>query len=187
MLTDATGIAGLGVPTRLAVRTDGGEVRVDVPSSGLVEVPLPDGPTDSVAVEVLDTDEGPPASVLTGLVTVDLDGVAVTESVVAPSDRPDPADAVLLSGGLPGSDACVHPEDDVVCFGDGGRDPEGGAPALAAVHRGRRWHLRRQRDGRRVALGSTSLPGLAIPGVGRPGEQQSHDGGRRPAGGARRR
>ena len=164
VLTDRDRFAGLGVPTRLAVRTDRGEVRVDVPSSGLVEVPLPDGPTDSVAVEVLDTDEGPPASVLTGLVTVDLDGVAVTESVVAPSDRPDPADAVLLSGGLPGSDPCVHPEEDVVCFGDGGRDPEGGAllsRRFTAAGGGTydasgtvapsRW--------------STSLPGLEVPGV----------------------
>ena len=31
---------------------------------------------------------------------------------------PSQAGAVLLSGGLPGSDGCVHPEDDVVCFGD---------------------------------------------------------------------
>ncbi len=127
VLTDKDRHPGLGVPDRLAVRTDAGEVRADVPASGLVEVALPDGLTESVSVEVLDTDEGDPASVLTGLVALDLPGLAVTESVVAPHDRAEPAGTVLLSGGIPGSDACVHPERDVVCFGDGGRDPEGGA------------------------------------------------------------
>ena len=127
VLADRDRHPGLGVPTRLAVRTDAGEVRVDVPESGVVEVPLPAGPTGSVAVEVLDTDRGAPGGVLTGLAEVGLDDLAVQETVVAPSGRADPADVVLLSGGLPGSDGCVHPEDDVVCFGTGGRDPEGGA------------------------------------------------------------
>ena len=127
VLTDRDRFPGLGVPTRLAVRTDAGEVRVDVPTSGLVEVPLPDRVTDSVAVEVLDTDRGRPTQVLTGLATVDLDDVVVRESVVGPDDRREVADEVLLSGGLPGSDGCVQPEGDVVCFGEGGRDPEGGA------------------------------------------------------------
>ena len=109
VLTDEDRYPGLGVPTRLAVRTDAGEVRADVPASGVVEVALPDGPTGSVAVEVLDTDEDDPASVLTGLASVDLPGVAVTESVVGPSDRSEPAGTVLLSGGLPGPTRACTP------------------------------------------------------------------------------
>jgi arabinofuranan 3-O-arabinosyltransferase len=165
VLTDRDRHPGLGVPTRLAVRTDAGEVRAEVPASGLAEVALPDGPTDSVAVEVLDTDKGDPASVLTGLVSVDLPDVSVTEWVVGPSRRAEPAGTVLLSGGLPGSDACVHPEDDVVCFGDGGRDPEGG-PVLS-----RRFTA--QGGGQYDATGTLdvsrwvdTVPGLAAPGVG---------------------
>ena len=41
VLTDRNRHPGLGVPTELAVRTDGGEVRVDVPQTGQVEVALP--------------------------------------------------------------------------------------------------------------------------------------------------
>ena len=41
VLTDKDRHPGLGVPDRLAVRTDAGEVRADVPASGLVEVALP--------------------------------------------------------------------------------------------------------------------------------------------------
>ncbi len=164
VLTDGDRHPGLGVPTRLAVRTDGGEVRADVPASGLVEVALPAGPTDSVAVEVLDTDEGDPATVLTGLVAVDLPGVAVTESVAGPSDRAEPAGTVLLSGGLPGSDACVHPEADVVCFGDGGRDPEGGAVLSRrfTAQGGGQYDATGTLD---VSRWADTVPGLSTPGV----------------------
>ncbi len=127
VLTDRERYPGLGIPTELAVRTDAGDVRVDVPESGQVEVVLPTGATSSMSVEVLDTDRGEPGTVLTGLADVALDDLAVQESVVAPSGRAQPTDVVLLSGGLSGSDGCVHPEDDVICFGEGGRDPEGGA------------------------------------------------------------
>ncbi len=164
VLTDEDRYPGLGVPTRLAVRTDAGEVRADVPASGVVEVALPDGPTGSVAVEVLDTDEDDPASVLTGLASVDLPGVAVTESVVGPSDRSEPAGTVLLSGGLPGSDACVHPEDAVVCFGGGGRDPEGGAllSRRFTAQGGGRYDATGTLD---VSRWADTVPGLATPGV----------------------
>lgn len=127
VLTDRDRYPGLGVPTRLAVRTDAGEVLTRVPGSGHVEVPLPEGATDEVVVEVVDTDRGAAGDTLTGLASVDLAGVDVQESVAAPDDRADPTGTVLLSGGLPGSDGCVQPEGDVVCFGQGGRDPEGGA------------------------------------------------------------
>ncbi len=127
VLTDRERHPGLGVPTRLAVRTDAGETRVDVPRSGRVEVRLPEGESDSVAVEVLATDRGRPVGVLTGLTEVQLDDIAVRETVVAPAERGGLAEEILLSGGLPGSDGCVHPEGDVVCFGEGAHDPEGGA------------------------------------------------------------
>ena len=135
------------------VRTDTGEVRVDVPASGRVEVPLPGGATGAVTVEVLETDEGDPGEVLTGLVAVDLDGVSATEAVVAPTDRADPADAVLLSGGLPGSDGCVQPEEAVVCYGEGGRDGEGGAVLARRFTAAGGGRLRGERDARRLAVG----------------------------------
>lgn len=127
VLTDRDRYPGLGVPTHLALRTDRGEVRVDVPASGRVDVALPPGATRTVAVEVVETDDGDPVGVLTGLVALDLEGVTATEAVLAPDDRADRSDTVLLSGGLPGSDGCVQPEEEVVCFGEGGRDAEGGA------------------------------------------------------------
>jgi len=164
VLTDRDRYPGLGVPTDLAVRTDAGEVRVAVPASGQVEVALPPGATGSVAVEVLDTDRGDPRTVLTGLADVALDDLRVHETVVAPGVRAEPADVVLLSGGLSGSDACVHPEEDVVCFGQGGRDPEGGA-TLSRRFPG-------AGGGSYVASGTlvpsrwaTTLPGLDAPGV----------------------
>jgi arabinofuranan 3-O-arabinosyltransferase len=164
VVTDRDRFPGLGVPTELAVRTDAGEARVDVPKSGLVEVRLPDGVTDSVAVEVLDTDRGRPAKVLTGLATVGLDDIVVNESVVGPGDRAEVADEVLLSGGLPGTDGCVQPEGKVVCFGEGSRDPEGGAVLS------RRFTAA---GGEEYATTGTlvasqwaaSIPGLAAPGV----------------------
>ena len=96
--------------------------------------------------------------------TVDLDGVAVTESVVAPGDRAEPAGTVLLSGGLPGSDGCVHPEDDVVCFGDGGRDPEGGAVLSRrfTAQGGGQYDATGTLD---VSRWADTVPGLATPGV----------------------
>ena len=99
-----------------------------------------------------------------GLASVDLPGVAVTESVVGPSDRSEPAGTVLLSGGLPGSDACVHPEDDVVCFGGGGRDPEGGAllSRRFTAQGGGRYDATGTLD---VSRWADTVPGLATPGV----------------------
>ena len=70
VITDRDRHPGLGVPSRLAVRTDAGEVRVDVPASGQVEVPLPRGDHRLVTIEVLDTDRGEPGTVLTGLADV---------------------------------------------------------------------------------------------------------------------
>ena len=75
VLGDRDRYAGLGVPTRLEVRTDTGSVRVDVPRSGRVDIPLPGGVTRTLAVEVIETDDGDPAGVVTGLVAVDLDGI----------------------------------------------------------------------------------------------------------------
>jgi arabinofuranan 3-O-arabinosyltransferase len=164
VITDRDRHPGLGVPSRLAVRTDAGEVRVDVPASGQVEVALPEGTTDTVTVEVLDTDRGEPGTVLTGLVDVTLDDLEVQEGVVAPNGPAQPAGVVVLSGGLRGSDGCVHPDDDVVCFGDGGRDPEGGATLS------RRFTA--AGGGSYGATGTMvasrwapTLPGLATPGV----------------------
>ena len=107
----------------------------------------------AVAVEVLETDEGAPGEVLTGLVAVDLDGVTMTEAVVAPDDRADPVDAVLLSGGLPGSDGCVQPEGVVVCYGEGGRDGEGGAVLARRFTAAGGGRLEAERDARRLPLG----------------------------------
>ena len=125
---------------------------------------LPAGPTRSVAIEVLQTDDGEPGEVLTGLADVDLDGVSATESVVAPAGRVEPADTVLLSSGLPGSDGCVHPEQDVVCFGGGGRDSEGGAVLsrrFTAVGGGAH-----EASGTvDVSRWAGTVPGLAAPGV----------------------
>jgi len=102
--------------------------------------------------------------VLTGLADVDLDGVGATEWVVAPSGRDEPADTVLLSAGLPGSDGCVHPEQDVVCFGAGGRDAEGGAVLsrrFTAVGGGAH-----EASGTvDVSRWAGAIPGLATPGV----------------------
>ena len=164
VLTDRDRYPGLGVPTRLEVRTDGGEVRVDVPESGRVDVRLPAGSTRTVAVEVLATDDGAPAEVLTGLVALDLGGVRSSESVVAPADRADPVDAVLLSAGLPGSDGCVRPEAAMVCYGEGGRDPEGG-PVLSrriGAAGGGSFEASGTLD---VSRWSADLPDLAVPGV----------------------
>lgn len=163
VLTDGDRFPGLGVPTRLLVRTDSGTVPVDVPASGQVDVALPGGPTRTVTVEVLDTDEGAPGQVLTGLVAVDLEGISVTEVVSAPVDRPEPADAVLLSAGLPGSDGCVLPEGAVVCFGEGGRDPEGGAvlSRRVAVAGGESFEA----SGTLSISRWSDLPDLAVPGV----------------------
>ena len=164
VLTDVDRYPGLGVPTRLAVRTDRGAVAVDVPGTGVVDVALPTGPTRSVAVEVVDTDDGEPGEVLTGIADVDLDGVSATEWVVAPSGRSEPADTVLLSPGLPGSDGCVHPEQAVVCFGAGGRDAEGGAVLsrrFTAVGGG----AREASGTMDVSRWARTIPGLATPGL----------------------
>ena len=186
VLTDRDRYPGLGVPTELAVRTDGGEVRVDVPKSGQVEVALPAGVTRSVAVEILDTDRGDPATVLTGLADVALDDLDVQESVVGPSGRPEPADVVLLSGGLSGSDGCVHPEDDVVCFGQGGRDPEGGATLSRRFTAAGGGSRRGVGDPRPVALGDQPSRARHA-GRRRHHEQQPHDGSGRAAAGPGRR
>ena len=66
VLADRERYAGLGVATRLEARTDAGRVQVDVPASGRVEIPLPGGVTRTLAVEVIETDDGDPAGVLTG-------------------------------------------------------------------------------------------------------------------------
>ena len=164
-MTDRDRYPGLGVPTRLAVRTDAGEVRVDVPASGLVEVALPDGPTDSVTVEVLDTDQGDPASVLTGPgPSTCLDDLAVhrVASWLPAGARNRPAWS-CCPGVCRGSDACVHPEDDVVCFGDGGRDPEGGALLSRRFTGAGGGAVRRHRHARRLALGATPFPGWPPP------------------------
>ncbi|HSO65682.1 MAG TPA: alpha-(1-_3)-arabinofuranosyltransferase family protein, partial [Ornithinibacter sp.] len=164
VLTDEDRFPGLGSPTLLAVRTDGGEVRVDVPGTGVVDVPLPPGATGTVSVEVVDTDGGDPGGVLTGLVALDLDGVAATESVVAPDDGADRSDAVLLSGGLPGSDGCVQPDESVVCFGDGGRDAEGGAVLARRVSTagGGTFEASGTLE---VSRWAADPPGLAVPGL----------------------
>ncbi len=164
VLTDRDRYPGLGVPTRLAVRTDAGEVRVDVPASGRVEVPLPGGATRTWPSRCSRPTAATPGEVLTGLVAVDLDGVRATEAVVAPDDRADPADAVVLSGGLPGSDGCVQPEEAVVCFGEGGRDAEGGAVLSRrfTAAGGGRLEAGGTLD---VSRWATDPPGLATPGV----------------------
>jgi arabinofuranan 3-O-arabinosyltransferase len=164
VVTDRERYPGLGVPTRVAVRTDGGEVQADVPGTGVVDVALPAGPTSTVAVEVLATDRGRPSEVLTGLADVGVDGIRAQEQVVAPADRPDRADAVLLSGGLPGSDGCVQPEGDVVCFSGAVRDPEGGA-VLARRFTGA-GGTRYDASGTVLASPwARDLPGLETPGV----------------------
>ena len=84
---------------------------------------------------------------------VDLDGVSATEAVVAPDDRAEPADAVLLSGGLPGSDGCVQPEEAVVCYGEGGRDGEGGAVLARRFTAAGGGRARGERDAGRLAVG----------------------------------
>jgi arabinofuranan 3-O-arabinosyltransferase len=164
VLTDADRHPGLGVPTRLELRVEGGAVRVDVPASGRVDVPLPAGTTDTLTVEVLETDEGAPGRALTGIVDIALDGIAPTESVVGPADRPGPADVVVLSGGLAGSDSCVQPEDAVVCYGDGGRDAEGGAVLSRRVTAagGASFEASGTLD---VSRWAADPPGLSAPGV----------------------
>jgi arabinofuranan 3-O-arabinosyltransferase len=164
VLGDRDRYAGLGVPTRLEARTDTGSVRVDVPPSGRVDIPLPGGVTRTLAVEVMETDDGDPAGVVTGLVAVDLDGIRATEFVVGPHDRADRADAVVLTGGLPGSDGCVQPEEAVVCYLEGGRDAEAGAVLARRVTA--------TGEGPVVASGTLDVsrwaadpPGLAVPGV----------------------
>ena len=164
VLADRERYAGLGVATRLEARTDAGRVQVDVPASGRVEIPLPGGVTRTLAVEVIETDDGDPAGVLTGLVAVDPQGIRATEVVVGPDDRAELADAVVLTGGLPGSDGCVHPEDAVVCYGEGGRDGEAGAVLARRVTA--------TGEGPVVASGTldvsrwaTDPEGLGVPGV----------------------
>lgn len=125
--------SGLGVPTRLAVGSDAGDLAVDVPSGGVVDVALPAGPTRHLVVSVLDTDRGAPGQVLTGLTEVTVDGVTAREVVTAPPSGADRTDAVLLDRGTPLVDGCVRPEDVVVCLSDAVRDAEGGASLSARV------------------------------------------------------
>ena len=128
VLTDRDRHPGLGVPTRLAVRTDAGEVRVDVPASGRVDVPLPGGPTGAVAVEVLETDDGAPGGgAHRARRRRPRRGHRARRRSSHRTTGPSRRTPCVLSGGLPGSDGCVQPEEDVVCYGEGGRDAEGGA------------------------------------------------------------
>ncbi|HET7763247.1 MAG TPA: alpha-(1-_3)-arabinofuranosyltransferase family protein [Phycicoccus sp.] len=138
----------VGRPRTVRVTTDAGPVTVRLPDSGIRDVVLPPGPTSSVQVEILDTDRGDPADVLTGLTTVRLAGVEPLETVSLPgsaaASEHGRADRVVLDAGLPGSTGCVRPAGDVVCLGaadvaaEGGRVlarvlPDVGAGAFAAA------------------------------------------------------
>jgi arabinofuranan 3-O-arabinosyltransferase len=155
---------GLGVPTRLRLVTDAGERTVEVPSSGVVEAAAPAGATRSLVVRVLDTDRGAPSGVLTGLAEVAVDGVTTREVVDSPAGAAVPVDAVVLDRGVPGTDGCVRPEDEVVCFGDQVRDPEGGVDLVR--------RLSGPGGGELAASGTMTvspwvedLPGLAAQGI----------------------
>ncbi len=121
----------VGVVSRVRLTTDAGSVEADLDDRGRADVALPAGATARVRVEVLETDRGRPAQVLTGLATLRLEGVAPLEIVALPASadvaRHGPADAVVLDGGLSGSSGCVRPRSDVVCLGAGALAPEGGA------------------------------------------------------------
>jgi arabinofuranan 3-O-arabinosyltransferase len=121
---------GTGVATRVRVTTDAGSVTAALGESGAGRIMLPEGSTGTVRVTVLDTDAGAPGEVLTGLATVEVDGVRARELVVPPvsgaASRGGPADVVVLDAGLPGTQACARPATDVVCLGAGELDPEGG-------------------------------------------------------------
>ena len=142
--------------------------------------------TDSVAVEVLDTDRGRPSQVLTGLATVDLDDIVVRESVVGPDDRREVADEVLLSGGLPGYGRLRAAGGDVVCFGEGSRDPEGGAVLSRRFTAAGGEDVRRDRHGGGLAVGRDDPRAGGAGGV-RADEQQPEQGGVGPPRSARRR
>ena len=124
----------------------------------------PPGPTRSLVVRVLDTDRGAPSGVLTGLAEVQVDGLTTREVVVAPAGGARRIDAVLLDRGLPGSDGCVLPAGDVVCFGDQVRDPEGGADLVRRVAGPGGAELTASGT-MTVSPWAEELPGLAVPGV----------------------
>lgn len=112
---------GPAPPTRVRVSTDRGSVVAGLPPGGGADVTLPAGATTRVRVEVLATDDGPPAEVLTGLSTLRLTGVDPVEVVATPAvpaARP-PATTVLLGTGLPAVSGCVHPEELTTCLGRG--------------------------------------------------------------------
>ncbi len=123
--------SAVGEVTRVRLTTDTGAVTATLGEDRSVDVALPDGPTRTVRVTVLDTDAGAPSGVLTGLATVRLAGVQPREVVALPEAsaavRYGPADTVVLDAGLPGSTACVRQRADVVCLGAGQLGPEGGA------------------------------------------------------------
>ncbi|QIM20974.1 DUF3367 domain-containing protein [Phycicoccus sp. HDW14] len=162
---------GIGLPTKVRVVTDGGSVEADLPVSG-ADVRLPAGATRSVRVVVLDTDDGDPGEVLTGLATVRLAGVTAVEQVSVPDGAGTagaaahpPADVVALDAGLPGSTACVRPRDDVVCLGGGALDPEGGrrmVRTLPDVGSGRMTASGTLVPQPRAAPRGTSAPGVAV-------------------------
>ncbi len=129
--------APVGVVSRVRVVTDAGSVEADLGDRGVADVDLPTGATSRVRVEVLATDRGSPAQVLSGLATVRLDGVQPLEVVALPASAGaaahGPADAVVLDAGLPGTSGCVRPRSDVICLGAGGQAPEGGAVLARAL------------------------------------------------------
>ena len=171
----------VGEVTRVRVSTDAGTVTADLDAAGTADVALPDGPTRTVEVEVLDTDAGPPSDVLTGLATVEPAGVQAREVVALPesSARYGPVDTVVLDAGLPGSAACVRPRSDVVCLGAAQLGPRRGRDARAPTAGCRRRLVRRLRDAGAAAGGP---PGRARGRRAWRSRPRAHAAGRRPAG-----
>lgn len=170
---------GLGVPTRVLVRSDRGEEEVRVPADGVVDATLPAGVTRRVSVVVLDTDRGAPGRTLTGLADVAVDGGSAREVVEAPPSRAVRTDAVVLDRGTPGTDGCVHPSEEVVCYADAVRDPEGGRSLTRRVVGAG--------GGSFVASGTVTVSPWAeqLPGVGVPGVRVEVSSSRSPAPAAR--
>jgi arabinofuranan 3-O-arabinosyltransferase len=117
----------LGIPTRLRVTTDKGEVQVRLGASGRSQAVtgLPSGTTTRLRIEVLETDRGADALV-TGLTEVRVPGLVVRESAVVSQARPATADAFVLSEQYRGTDGCVDVRDEFVCRGEQ-RAPEDAA------------------------------------------------------------
>ena len=123
-----------GVVTDVSVSTDAGTVDARLSTTGQpTTIELPAGRTSHVSVRILDTTNGQPADVVTGLAEVSIPGLVPGEVVSAPAAALGPAETTVLGAGLAGRDGCAHLPRQFVCYSGLLVEPESTGPMVREV------------------------------------------------------